>query len=259
MALQTRSKFYYGIKIPATSTYIAFQELTGPVRSANLKAGSFSLTGFANEIQRAMRAAGTQNYVVSINRSTRIITISAPSNFSILITTGPYAGAEIYSIMGFPLANQTGANSYNGTSAIGKEFKPQFFLLDYTPTENLQEAVDASINETGSGNLEVIRYGIKKFMRCTIDFVTNEPVGVDSWIEESKTGVEDCIDFLKDITQKSKIEFMPDRDDVDSFQTFVLESTRQNRNGLGYELSEKVSDGQVGFFTTGLLTFRLQE
>lgn len=259
MALNTRSKFYYGVKIPATSTYIAFQELAGPVRSAQLKAGSYSLSGFANEIQRAMRAAGTQNYSVTINRVTRVMTISAPANFSLFIATGPYAGAEIYSIMGFPLADLTGSNSYLGSNAIGLEFKPQFFLLDYVDTEKSQEAVDASINETGSGDVEVIRYGTKKFMKCNIDFVTNDDMGPDSWIESNKTGVEDCISFLQDITQKNKIEFMPDRDDAETFQTFVLESTATNRSGLGYELREKIGDGFVGYFTTGLLTFRLLE
>jgi hypothetical protein len=259
MALSTRSKFYYGVKIPATSTYIAFQETTGPVRSASLKAGSYSLTGFANEIQRALRAAGTQSYLVSINRTTRIITISAPLNFTVFIATGPYAGAEIYSIMGFPLANLSGTNSYSGTSSIGLEFKPQFFLLDYVSTEHLQDAVDASINETGSGELEVIRYGTKKLMRCNIDFVTNENLGAESWIESNSTGVEDCISFLQDITQKSKIEFIPDRDKPEEFQTFVLESTASNRSGLGYELREKTGEGLIGYFTTGLLTFRLLE
>ena len=161
--------------------------------------------------------------------------------------------------MGFPLADQTGANSYSGIDVIGKEFLPQFFLLDYTPPENLQEAVDASINETGSGELEVIRYGTKKLMRCNIDFVTNENMGADSWIETNSTGIEDCLDFLRDITQKSKIEFMPDRDNASDFKTFVLESTASNRSGLGYELREKTGEGQIGYFTTGLLTFRLLE
>ena len=259
MALTTRSKFYYGVKIPPTSTYIAFQELTGPVRSASLKSSSYSLSGFATEIQRALRAAGTQNYMVSINRSTRLITISAPANFSIFIATGPYAGAEIYTIMGFPLADLTGSNSYTGSSAIGKEYKPQFYLLDYMDTERSQNAVDASINETGSGQVEVIRYGTKKFMKCAIDFVNNEKNGDESWIEDNITGIEDCIDFLKDITQKSKIEFMPDRDDPNTFQQFILEATPASSSGLGYELIEKAGEGFLGYYTCGRLTFRLIE
>lgn len=259
MALKTRAKFYYGISVPTGATYIAFQETTGPIRSAKLKVSSYSLTGFVAEISRALNAAGTQIYSVTVNRSTRRITISAPANFSILITTGPYAGSELYSIMGFPLTNQTGSNSYTGTNAVGKSYSPQFFLLDYVDTEKSQDAVDASINETASGSVEVIRYGTKKFMKCSIDFVTNEKTAIDSWIENDPAGVENCIDFLQDITQKTKLEFMPDRDQPNTFQTFILESTASNRSGLGYELQEKVGDGLLGYYNLGRLVFRLIE
>lgn len=257
MALKTRSKFYYGFKINTGTNFIAFQEVSGPVKTATLKAATYSAQGFTNEISRALNEAGAQNYTVSFNRVTRKITIACDANFTLLIATGPFAGSQIYIDMGFNLVDLTGSSSYLAPNPCGKEYAPQFFLLDYVSTDNSQEAVDASINETASGAVEVIRYGTKKFMKCTIDFITNEKLPSDSWIESSQTAVEDVQSFLQDITQKNKIEFMPDREDQSSFQVLILESTAQNRNGLGYELQEKA--GFDEYYTTGRLVFRLIE
>lgn len=255
MALKTRSKFYYGFKIKVGTNFIAFQEATGPVKTATLKINTYSSGGFTNEISRALNDAGNQNYTVSFNRSTRKITIASDNTFSLLIATGPFAGSQIYIDLGFDLVDLTGASSYTAQNTCGSVYQPQFYLLDYVSTDDSQEAVDASINETASGNLEVIRYGVKKFMKCTIDFITNDKMTDESWIENSPTAIEDVRAFLQDITQKNKLEFMPDRDDNSTFQVLVLESTASNRNGLGYELQEK--SGFDSYFTTGRMTFRL--
>jgi hypothetical protein len=257
MALKTRAKFFYGFKINTGSNFIAFQEASGPVKTATLKVATYSAQGFANEISRALNEAGIQNYSASFSRINRKLTISCSGTFSLLIASGPFAGSQIYADMGFDLVDLSGSNSYTAQNTCGKEYIPQFFLLDYVSTDNSQEAVDASINETASGAVEVIRYGIKKFMKCTIDYITNEKLPNDSWIENSQTAVDDAQSFLQDITQKNKIEFMPDREDPSSFQVMILESTPSNRNGLGYELQEKA--GFDEYYTTGRLVFRLIE
>lgn len=255
MALETYSKFFYGIKVNPSFVSIAYQEMTGPIRTAVVTAKGYSLTSFIKEIERAFNATGGQTYTVTVDRNTRKMTISAPGNFSILIATGPFAGSEIYSIMGFDYADKTGANSYQSDNGIGSEYRPQFYLLDYVPTSNNKDVIDGSINETGSGDVEILQYGIRRLMKCNIDFINNYPTEPDSWIRHNPEGVENCIAFMESIVDKIPVEFMPDENNNDDFEILLLESTPTNRNGMGYELREKIGDA-IGYFATGILTFR---
>lgn len=251
--LNTMSIFYYGIEIKAVGTNLSFQELTGPVRVATLRARFYSLTQLASELQRALRSAGTQDYTVTVDRETRALTISAPANFSILIDGGPFNGSPIWIDLGLGDTNLTGSNSYTG-SAVGKEFKPQFKLLDYVPLERNQRAIDATVNETGSGEVEVIRYGTKKLLECTVDFQTDIPQDPSGWIESNRNGVSKLVDFMEYIVKKAPVEFMADRDDKDTFVTLILESTSNDSRGLGFKVTEKANLPE--YYTSGLLTFR---
>ncbi len=255
--LQTRSSFYYGFVIPPTAIFFSFQELTGPVRIAQLSAKAYSLSGAAVELQRALRAAGTQDYVVTVDRNTRQLSISAPLAFDILIDSGPFGGSQIWSILGLGDTDLTGLTSYAGADPIGKEYLPQIFLLDYVPSSSSKRAIDATVNETGTGQVEVVNFGKKSITKFVIDFINDNKQDDSSYLEQNLSGVSDAVDFMNSITEKTPIEFMPDRDSKDIFEELLLESTPEDSRGLGFELKEKA--GLPNYFTTGLLQFRKVE
>jgi hypothetical protein len=258
MALLTRASFYYGHIVTDSNKYININEGSGEL-TATLSVGNYSLSQFALEVQKALRDAGALDYIVTINRTTRKITISAASNFSILGATGTQAAQSALSLLGFAASDFTGASSYLGANASGSEYRPQFPFIDYIPTTDWQEAVDATVNKSGSGKIEVVKYGIQKFMECEIDYITDTACGIGSMIESDPSGVSNARALLQYLIEKGLVEFMPDRDQASTFETFILEKTDSNQLGLGYRLREKIGDGLAGFYSTGRLTFRLIE
>lgn len=254
MALLSRPLFYYGHIVTADNNLINFIESGGEL-TATLNVGNYSLSGYVLEIQRAMRAAGALDYNVSVDRITRLITIAAASNFTLLAATGTNTDTGAWELMGFTAVDLSAASTYTGTLPSGLEYRPQFPLMDYVPTSNFQQAVDATVNKSGSGKVEVVRYGTEKFMECEIDYATDINCGSGSLIEAASTGVADLRAFMEYLTVKGLAEFLPDRDAV-GFETFILEKTEQNAQGIGFKLKEKLSDGLAGFYSSGRLTFR---
>lgn len=256
--LKTRSQFFYGHEVTELNKWIDFQEGV-TVYAAQMKTGYYSLEEYLNEFERAMEEVSPLDYSVTVDRSTRLVTVSAGSNFSLLVSSGIHAGNDGYSLLGFTGSDRTSASTYTGDSASGSRYRPQFYLQNYVPTDHNQEAVSAVINETGSGVVEVVKFGNKSFMECEIQFINDYCVNADSWIEQDLSGVSNAVSFLRDLVKKGHVEFMPDRDDPDTFQTVLLESTEKSNNGTGYKLNEELQSGLTGYFRTGKLVFRLVE
>jgi hypothetical protein len=78
-------------------------------------------------------------------------------------------------------------------------------------------------------------------------------------IENNSNALTELRAFMQDITQKRLIEIMPDRDTPTSYQVVLLETTDVSSVGTGYKLKEQFDKGLVGFFSTGLLKFRVRE
>lgn len=255
MALMTRSQFFFGPEITDLEVYLDFSE-GGPEIIAQINSNAYSPETFADEIARAMSEAGTQNYDVSFNRSTRVLVISAPGPFELLIGTGSHAGSTLWLKMGFTgVVDLTGFSTYSANSACGYSYRPQFHLLDYVSTDQRQEAVETSINISASGKREVIRFGTAYFMECNIDLINNYKQIDNSFLENDLLAIENVIFFLQNITNNGDVEFMPDRDDPTTFEVLRLESTEENKDGLGYKLKERLEYGP-GYFSTGKLVFR---
>lgn len=255
--INTRSVFYYIESVTNENFYLDFNEGSGEL-SAEINSGHYTHTGLADVIAEAMNAVGTQAYTVTFNRSSRTFTISASANFSLLTTSGTHAGADIFSLIGFTGADKTGANTYTGT-ASGSEYKPQFKLQEYVDPEDLQKAVQASVNKSASGITETVTFGIEKFFEFNIQFITNIDQGAGSVVETNLTGLNDARLFMRFIVSKRDIEFMPDRDDRDLFYTISLESTEESSEGVGYRLKELYTKNLPYYFETGKLVFGLVE
>lgn len=257
MALSTFSIFYKTIEIDSTNNLLNFSE-GGPEITATITAGLYSPTDLATAIQTAMNVVGGLTYSITFNRSTRTITISAGSNFELLASSGSQVASGPWVIMGYSATDLTGASSYTGDSEAGEEYRNQFILQDYIAPGNLIEKVDESVNESTSGQIEVISFGDRQFLDMTFRFITNLPMD-GKVIKNNPNGVSQAQSFFQSIILRGDFEFMPDIDDRNTFYKVKLENTPTSRVGTGYLLKEMTAQSLPGFYEIGPVRLRIVE
>ena len=256
MALSTHSIFYYGFTITSGNRFINFDEGGGEL-TAQLQIGSFTMDEMRTIIKTAMDAAGSDTYTIAVNRSTRVFTISSTGTFSLLLGTGSQIGASPFNLLGFTSVSDTAsASSHAGTSAAGFAYEPQFILQDYIDDNNFQEKIDSKVNESASGELEVINFGTRKLIEFSIKWITNIMPQDGKVIKSNPTGVEDAQAFMQNITTKNPFEFMQNISDRDAFKKLVLERTGESDKGTSYKIDEKVSQGLPEYYDINRLKFR---
>jgi len=258
LSLQTFSQFFYGYDITPDNNLIPFDE-GGPEIIAELSIGSFTLTEFAEAIADAMTIVGGQVYNVTVDRSTRKLTIASTGNFTLLAGTGSVVANSPYELMGYSLSNKTGAASYEAQNAAGFSYRPQFILQDYVPTSNWKSASSSTVNKTASGRVELIKFGDEQFMQCNMPWITDLATPSGGPIENNASGVVNTISFMDWCRDKKPIEFMPDRNTPATFEKLLLESTPQSKDGTAFKLREYYDKGLAGYFETGTLVFRKVE
>lgn len=256
--LSTKSMFYYLTDNVTRSNYkIDFSDGTGPtIREGTLLLGSYSPKELADEVQRAMNEVSTIDYTVTFNRTNKTFTISADSNFTLLADTGTNRSNDIYQVLGFNSSDKTGSNTYTSDSVAVTEYRPQFWVQSYISTEDYQEKIQPSINESASGVIEVLSFGTKKLSEMSLKFITNYPQGVGNDIENDSSAVEKARAFLQVLTQKRNVEFMPNRDDASVYEIFLCEKLSDNSTGTGYKLKEMISRKLGNYYESGKITFR---
>ena len=255
MAITTSPVFYYVDAITQENRFLNFNEGSGEL-TAEINPGGYSPSELMTATANALNTVGTQVYTVSFDRDTRLVTISASSNFDLLVTSGSNVGLSAFSTLGFT-TERLGGNSYVGDVPIGDEYLPQLPLQEFRGFEDSLEGVQASINESGSGIIEVITFGNRRFMAFEIKYISDRPVsGKDSIFGNDPNAVQNARDFLTFCISKARLEFMKDKDDRSTFNVILLESTPISRQGVAYELREQYSDGLIGYYETGRLRFR---
>lgn len=257
MSISTRSKFYFGHTITADNQNLDFKEGAGSELTAVLEIGTYSLEEFAAEIERAMTVAGTFVYTVTVNRTTRVITIAADSAITLLGATGTHIGTGVFSLAGFAASDTGSATSHVGGSASGSSYATQFVPQDYIAPDDWQAATDGVVNKSASGRIEVVRFGTETFFQMNLKYITSVALGSGSPIRYSATGLADARTFMQYLTTKARVEFMPDEDTPGTYSTVILESTPDDKNGLAYMLKEMIGQHLPGFFETGKLKFRV--
>lgn len=256
MSLSTKSAFYYGHTVTESNSFLNFDEGGGEL-TATLNVDDYTLTDFAIEVARAMTEAGGQDYTVAVDRDTRVLTVSATSNFDLLTNSGSTAGSAPWDLMGFSTAaDKTGTNSYVGDTGSGSEYLPQYWLQQYKPFTSSKRKASASVNTTATGVTEVISFGLEQFMECNIKYATDIDQGTGNPIDTNATGYDDLEDFLDYIITKAEIEFMPDKDTRSTFDKCFLESTPTDSKGIGYSIEELFSENLADYYETGLLKFK---
>jgi hypothetical protein len=254
MAIFSNPAFYYIEPVTLNNQRLDLDEGIGEI-TVVLNPAGYSHTELANQIQTQLNLTATQPYSVLFNREDRTYTISAPANFDLFVTSGTNSGLSIYETIGF-LTDQTGSNTYTSEVSTGNEYLPQFPLQDFKGFEDNEIGVDASVNEAASGVVEVITYGRRSFMSFNIKYIKDGSPCSDSIYGSDPNAVQNARNFLSFCIGKSRLEFMRDELDRNTFDTVLLESTRKSKQGTGYELVELYKEGLIGYYETGRLEFR---
>lgn len=259
MTIKTRSLFYYGQTIDETNFSLDFSEGGGELQ-ATLSIGEYSLETFAVEIARAMNIVAGQVYTVTVDRTTRKITISAPGNFELLVSSGSRSGTHVFSLIGFTGADRTGADNYEGNNGSGSEYRPQMVLTNYLDPGLNEEDVSANVNESGSGAvIEVFSFGSRSFTEFNIQYITDKVQGVNSIVDQNLSGVDDAVAFMQYSRTKAVMEFMPDLNDTSTFHNIILEKTKSSSKGVGFRLNKMFKPGVEDYYETGMILFRKTE
>lgn len=256
MALGTFSKFYYGFEITLNNYKIDFDEGAGPL-VAELTLGIYSPSDLETEIKTQLDAVGTKTYTVSFNRVTRKFSIACDTGtFSIPIFTGPNKDLAPYYLLGFTGADLSGSGSYTSNIEAGDQYKPQFWLQDYTQAEDWNEKVDSAVNQSASGFVEVISFGDVQFKEFNILFITN--LAMDGVvIKNNPQGLEAARDFMNFCIKRGTIDFMPDESLPNVFYKLILETTELSSKGTGFRLKEETGKNLPGIYQTGKLKWRV--
>lgn len=254
--INTYSKFYYGHKITKDNNLFPVDEGSGEV-VVELRVGTYSLTEYIAELQRAFGQFLDNEYTINVDRDNRIITYESDAPFEFLFGSSDVSFQSGYDLAGFAQSDY----SSSGDQIIapfpsGKEYIPQTKLDRYKDFNFNRKAIQSVVNESANGIVEVIQFGSKQNMELNIKYINNESFSKGAWIKNDPSAIENAIDFLEYITGKGNLEFIPDEDDPSEFTICYLESTEQSKDGVDYELSEMAQDRLFNFYQTGLLTFR---
>jgi hypothetical protein len=252
MSIKTLSSFIYGHDISGDNQFIDFTEDGIEIFAGAIDIGSYGLNEFSSKIATAMNEAGEQEYTVSLDRETRKFTISAASNFDLLIT-GPRGAISAYELMGFT-SDKTGSNSYESDVASGVLYSPQYRLQRFIDFDDNVETAQSSVNTSASGVVEVVNFGQVNIMEGNITYVT-DIVG-QGIIVNNPNGVSDLRRFMNYAILKKPMEFIPDVNNLNVFTRCILESTTADKNGTGFTLNELYGRGLANYYETGKLSFR---
>ena len=254
--IDTRPFFTYGHIVTELNNAFCFDE-GGSELIAEMDPSGYSLGEYAFELQRVLRLIGTQSYNVTVDRASMALTISAPLAFTLRITTGSAANSG-YALAGFTGSNISAVTTATSNVKSGFRFYPQFLIQNYTPSDHLQESALEVVNRSTSGRVELIRFGVDKFIEMNISFITNLQMdGVV--IRSNPNGVSDAVQFFQYITQKQRFEFTENENVPATFEKIVCESMPGYSNGTGYRLREMVDKNLRDIYEIGLIKFRVVE
>ena len=255
MGIKTYSAFNYGHTIDDDNNLIDFNEgaldLVGEI-----EIGSYSLGEFVDAVSIALNNAGTQEYTVSIDRATRLISISASSNFSLLPVTGVNSVISAFPLMGFTI-DKTLSNSYIGDESSGSYFEPQNILQKFVDYNNNVKTTGSSVNKTADGRVEVVSYGQVEFMSCNITPITD--ISPQLSIKNNINAVSEFRSFMNYCITKAPIEFIEDINSPLVFKKTLLESTKESKDGVDFKIKELFSKKLFGYYESGGLVFRALE
>lgn len=250
--ITTRSKFYFDTGVRLDNRFIDFNE-GGPTLFAQMNVGDYTLTEYSQEFARALNESGGQDYTVTLDRDTRKLTVSAPSDFSLLCATGPRLGQSAWTTAGFTGADRTGSNSYEGDLGAGKEYQTQYPIEAFTQKSHSIVLENGSYSATPVGTAQVANFADGFRIPMNIRVITNKTNLKNVNFYENVNGIDDFMYFINRCMRRDRIEFMPNVNDSNAFNRILLESTSEDRQGLEFELKNMDT---ANFYESGRLIFR---
>lgn len=260
MAINTRSAFIYGHTIDDNNQYINFMEDGINELAATIEIGSYTLDQFKDAVAKALNEIGDNTYIVSLDRVTRILTISADAVFSLLVTSGTQSSISAFGLMGYT-SDKDLLLTYPGDESSGSIYYPQAPLYSYSPFENNESSIQEKVNESSSGEIEVVSYGTKNIMMCNIKYATDivgqdQPTKGIKYIENNPNGLGDLRTFWQYLRLKRPIEFIADKLDNNIFIPCLLESAPGSSSGTAFEIKELYAQKLANYYETGIIKFR---
>ena len=253
--INTHSSFLFDFEVTPENKYIDFVE-SGETLVAEVETGSYSLEELLTEIQTALNETGILSYTVSVNRATRIVTISSDSAFDLLVSSGDNADNSIYSLIGIPVvADFTAVTSVSGTTAVGTLYRTQFKLQDFVHCDDLQMQRFPTVSKSASGRTTMVSFGVDRFFEFSFKWITD--LNID--FIRNVSSKADFNTLLRHMSQKRAVEFYPDEADTSTFYTIILESSPDAGDWTGYKLQEQYTRGLIGFYEFGPARFRVLE
>ncbi len=250
--LTTYSSFLYGYVVTNNNFFMPFQEGAFE-RLAEIRVGSYTSTSMTKEISRAMNEAGANEYIVTFDRVERKFVITADNNFDLLLNT-IYLEKDIYDVLGYIGTDKIGNNAYVSDDPTGTVYEPQFKLQRFTDFEDHRKASSSNKNTTASGNIEIIKFGNINIMSCEIKYITDRPQHPDSEIKENLNGKNDYRSFIEHLTDGRPCEFIPDKNDPNTYDECRLDKTKESGDGLDFKI--KKMKQMFYHYESGMLEFR---
>jgi len=258
VSLSVYSAFRYGHTVDISNRDIDFKEGTN-TRHAVVPVGSYTLTKLLQVVADALNSVGSNDYSLSVDYQTGIITLTSSGSFDSLGATGENASTSIFSLLGFASVDSLGITTIIGGERSGSIYYPQFFLQNYMPTKQNLRASDSTVSKSASGLVSVQKFGDERFMKCDLLFINDLVQPPGSLIKTNLTGYEDALAFLEYCITKAPIEFIEDVSSPDEFEPLLLESTPTDKSGTGFELVETFARNLPFYYEIKPLIFRLAE
>lgn len=252
MALSSQSLFLYGYSVGVTNQNLDFKAASGgPVLTAQLALGAYSLTSLLAQVASAMNTADPNNtYSASADRTlmggtqNRVTLQTSGSFLSLLFGSGPNVATSCAPLIGFNAADYTGATGYTGAQSTGTTLLPQYIGYNYSD-QNLQSKLFGAVNVSAAGVKEAVVFNTQYFVE--VEFK-----------HESKANATGPWQALFQwMIKQNPFDFTPEITKPAIFYQLTLEKTDVEGKGLGYKMKEELSEGFPNFYTTGPLTFRV--
>ena len=250
MALKAQSLFLFGYSVDVSNQNLDFQASSGgPVFTAVIPVGNYSLTSLLSAIALAMNTVDSNNtYTVTADRTlvggtqNKIFIATNGAFLSLLFNSGPNAMTAIDGLIGFNPVDYTGGTTYSGAQTTGQTLIPTYIGYTYRDTLN-QAKVFGAVNVSAAGLKEAVVFNIQQFIDIQFKY-------------EAKANLQAWQTLFYWLIQQNAFDFTPEITNPDYFFQVTLEKTDYEGKGLGYQMKEMLPDFP-NLYDTGPLNFRV--
>lgn len=249
--------FVYGFTFDSSNNRFDIDEGGGQL-TVTIPLGSYSISKFCLELQKALNVVGTLGYTVSLNRSNFSIKIEAQTGqFKILGETGDSFVYSCLPVMGFEKVD-TNDDSVHIGSPVPNIYRFQFPPQSYVPADKNKGLTSATVVRSASGNNVSVQYfAEERFIELEIKLANNIQQHSGSPLRTNRQGIEDLTSLMDYLISLEVVEFIPDDTNPENFYKVRLESTPESQDGVYYKLKEHWDMNLPNYFTTGILKFRV--